>query len=187
MSEYKVGDKVLVEARVVSEEKSIDEYRIKINSYTDDSWVKKDKIYPLTAKDTNIPVKTYEDGLNDAWKLAGMMVIHEKDGGFGKDKIEKIFGHRYVDYIFGDLTGVEAAAKIGKWEAQQNIQVQDQVRYGDTNHLGVVMNVIRQDEDIEYYVWWGSGSSSYERANDLTKTGRTIDITGLLAQIGGAE
>ncbi len=178
MSEYKVGDKVLVEARVVRKEKRIGEYQIKINSYTDDSWVEKEKIYPLTAKDTNIPTKTYEDGLNEAWELAKKLFLYPHEGGYNSTELEEIFGR--TEHLW-KLSPQEAAAKIAEWESRQDIHVGDLVRVGFG--YGVVTSVHKEN----CYVLWTDGSSGCRDKKYLTKTGRTIDIAWLLAQIGGAE
>ena len=185
MNEFKVGDKVLAEVKILDEDRPTGRYRVSSTSfeYSPNSvsmprHIYVDKVHP-------IPTKTYEDGLQEAWDLARRISSGKEHGGFDLDELEEIFKASIRAEVFRKFTPQKAADCIALWEARQNIQVQDQVRYGDTNCLGVVMKVVGQDDDIEYYVWWGSGSSSYERADDLTKTGRTIDITGLLAQIGG--
>lgn len=182
MSEYKVGDKVLIEAEIVGKDKETYCVKADIND-ANSIWIEKDEARKFILKNN----KTYEDGLREAWELARRISSGKEHGGFDLDELEEIFKASTRAKVFREFTPQKAAECVALWEARQNIQVQDQVRYRDTNHIGVVMKVIGQDNDIEYYVLWGSGISSYERANDLTKTGRTIDIAGLLAQIGGAE
>ena len=96
--------------------------------------------------------KTYEDGLSEAWELARRIVHGECYGSLGHKGMQDIFNVRHAVDVFMKFTPQKAADCVALWEARQNIQVRDQVRYGDTNHLGVVMKVVGQDDDIEYYV-----------------------------------
>ena len=43
------------------------------------------------------------------------------------------------------------------------------------------------DKDGIFYVLWDDGSCGKYRKDEFVKTGRTIDIAGLLEQIGGTE
>ena len=119
--------------------------------------------------------KTYEDGRTDAWKMAKKMFLYPHEGGYSSEELEEIFGR--TEHLW-ELTPQETAAKIAEWESRQAICVGDLVRaeFG----YGVVTNVHK-----EYcYVLWIDGSSGCKEKKFLTKTGHTIDIAGLLEQIG---
>lgn len=125
--------------------------------------------------------KTYEDGLAEAWNLAKKMFLYPHEGGYSSTELEEIFGR--TEHLW-ELSPQEAAAKIAEWEDRYEFRKGDQVKHDD-GVLGVIMKV-KQSKN-PYYVWWGDGRTSHETKESITKTGRTIYIEGLLAQIGGAE
>ncbi len=91
-----------------------------------------------------------------------------------------IFKTDYVAEIFARFTAQEAAAKIAEWE-EKEIHVNDEVCF--EGNIGVVYD-IKGGKMCEIM---GRNADLYvRRKEDLTKTGRTIDISGLLAKIGGA-
>lgn len=119
--------------------------------------------------------KTYEDGLAEAWNLAKKMFLYPHEGGYSSTELEEIFGR--TEHLW-ELSPQEAAAKIAEWE-EKEIRVNDEV--GFSGKTGVVFALYGKACKI-----LDRNAMIYEiNKENLTKTGRTIDIAGLLAQIGG--
>lgn len=182
MSEFKSGDKVLAEVCVVGVARVQGEKRYIVtdnDKYAAETLaIKKDKVHI-------IPTKTYEDGLREAWDMAKRIVFYEKRGGFSTSQLEEIFGTSDFDDILDNHTAQEAVAKIAEWEKMREVQVGDVVRDLFKDRTAVVSYVYNYDSKC--YVIFGDGSGGKYEKKDFVKTGRTIDITALLAQIGGAE
>lgn len=113
-------------------------------------------------------MKTYEDGLNDAWKVA------RKIGGIDNDsytsgELSDIFGSCSAGYIFDSLTVSEAIDAI---ENHKRIKVGDEVvnKYGwkrvvtNTHTNG---GVTLMDSNGDYYTY-----CKKEVSDCLKKTGR---------------
>ena len=182
MSECKVGDKVLVEAEIIEiNENSSGRYKVASASfeYNPSSTLMPrhiyvDEVYPIFSK-------TYEDGLREAWELARRIICNTESGGLHTSELEQIFGYAEFDDVLKNCTPQEAAATIAEWE-EKEIHVNDEVRF--EGNIGVVYD-IKGGKMCEIM---GRNADLYvRRKEDLTKTGRTIDIAGLLTQIGGTE
>ena len=110
MKKFKVGETVLVEAVIDDTYAGNNEYNIRLKGYETESFRVK-KVYPLST--TN---KTYENGMNDAWKMA--IRISEME----TSHVEALFGDYYtMDEIIEYFTASEVAAKIQAWEASKGI------------------------------------------------------------------
>lgn len=118
----------------------------------------------------------YNQGLNDAWELAKR--IYE----FTCDELEEIFG---VKYGFHDLiskyTPQEALAKMKAYE-----EAQSKIEVGDVVELPVgtkcVVTSVKNDRADGFTE---IGYSYYDLPLDeLKKTGKHIDISSILEQIG---
>ena len=84
--------------------------------------------------------------------------------------------------IFLQYTPREVEVKIEAWElAKREIKVGDVVM--DTEND--VFVVLRKLDYFVYALLNSKGKHKYSDAKYLTKTGRTIDITTVLKQIGG--
>lgn len=181
MSEYKNGDKVLVEAEVINGN-GRGYYYLKIAGIQGLFWIHGCDIHPTP--NTN----TYEDGLREAWETAKKIAIDGEfwGGAIYGDDLDKIFGTSNLNYIFGDNTAAEAAAKIKAWKAAQQIRVGDVVQKkggASDGHNGVV---VKTYNNLRWVLWEYGDISDYD-VDELKKTGRTIDIANLLKQIGGEE
>ena len=93
-----------------------------------------DESVELKAEDEVQGMKTYEDGLNEAWEAARKVVC---DGGYNYTELERIFGKRSPSRILEALTASEVIAKI---EEQDIIHVGDEV-VDSVGNKGVVMRV----------------------------------------------
>ena len=184
MKEFKVGDKVMVETRIIGEDKFNGQYQMKIDANAWIFWVEKDKVHSLTADSINVHTKTYEDGLREAWELAKKIICNIEYGGLHTSELEQIFGCAEFDDVLKNYTPQEAAAKIAEWEERQEIHVGDVLLDKISGDREVVVSNVH---DGGIYVIWPDGSCGECEAENFAKTGRTIDIEGLLAQIGGAE
>lgn len=130
-----------------------------------------------------IEEKTYEDGLNDAWaaanKLADMM----------GDTLNAVFGFNDSELIrqgttpFGkamSLTPQEAIAKLEAYEAKNPIKVGDVLMSDRGSFLGVATMIVGSN----VYILWDDGSSGIRNKKEVLKTGKNIDISSILAEIG---
>ena len=163
---YKVGDEVLVKAKIarVDEIDNALSYEVTTN-HLGLIWVAEDEI----AKSEH-----YARGLSDAWELA------RKIYNTNIADIDKIFGVNGGFYeVMRDFTAEEALAKIDAYEREKEIKVGDVVRVG--NNYGVVTWL----KNGWASVLWDDGSTHDDyKSKDLTKTGKHIDIEGLLKEIG---
>lgn len=173
---YKVGDEVLVKAKIVNVNKKFDRpYLAELNA-SGENWVSEDKIIPMD--------KTYADGLNDAWNLAKKIVCAKEQGGMKLCECEDVFNTTYIADILAKHTYEEALAKIEAYEREKEIKVGDVVVHGAT-----------KTKDVFVVTSIGNGMIRGVKKNGVTnsftfpnpyikKTGKYIDIEGLLKQIG---
>lgn len=187
--EYKVGDKVLVEGVVVEvDEKGIcnaDELTIKAKfpSLCDYKiWLAEHELFELPKAE-----KTYEQGLEDAWELA------KKIADWSHLKRNDILGtqgsNNGVADIFGNFTPQTALAKLKAYEDAQAIKVGDVVKFKRMSEEHVVLAIAENecstyclDEEYKDYPVQHFGR---ENIKDFVKTGKHVDIAGLLEQIKG--
>lgn len=182
MAKFEVGDKVLVEAEITDTSHGEPKYYVKTEWGTN-KWAYEREIHPMDAK-------TYEDGMNEAWEIARRIMSEEINDGYSGEELIEIFGAKGTcdgcDGILKRHTAAEAAEKIAAWEESRKIHVGDVVevgKKGTESYIGtaVITNVYADG----CYLVFGDGESMNCGSGGLTKTGRHIDIAGLLAQIGG--
>lgn len=125
--------------------------------------------------------KTYEDGLAEAWELARKIICNAEYGGLNTEELEQIFGYSEFDDVLKNYKPQEAAAKIAEWDGKHKIHVNDEVFVEEIDNHGVVFG-FRYDDKAA--VMFRNGTYGVYGISNLTKTGRIIDIAGLLAQIG---
>lgn len=184
MQEFKIGDAVMIHARILDVYESEPCYHVMCNGYT----LSVNKVYP-------IPTKTYEDGVREgqmqAWETARRIIFYDDNvdkSGLTDEQLEEIFGTDSETEILKIHTAQEAAAKIKAWEDEREIHFRDEVIYdGDDSKRGVVTKENITDSNKKCCVLWNDGEVGWPDKSNLTRTGRSIDITGLLAKIGGAE
>lgn len=101
-------------------------------------------------------IKTYEDGLKEAWDVAVKIGVMPSDGGIDTDDLMKIFGIRSTPKIFAKYTVKEAIEKIESWEC--GYKIGDEVEFlGCCERCGVVTKVY---SDRIYVLWKDTGSVS---------------------------
>lgn len=78
----------------------------------------------MAIEDKNM--KTYEQGLEDAWAAARAIGKSLKDGGLDFNELDQIFGMPLMTSIFNNFTAAEAIVRIKAYEEeQQEIKVGD--------------------------------------------------------------
>lgn len=174
---YKVGDEVLVKARIieVKEEENV-QYKIKRcgnpvpYNFASGIYVGESDIVPQTQMTAE-----------EAWKIAKKILLYPSQGGYNATELEEIFGR--TEHLW-ELTPQEAKAKIEAWEAEKEIKVGDVVNVcGDI----AVVTSFGTDGDSIHVIYSDGIVNSYRKDKDIKKTGSHIDIDWFLKQIGGDE
>lgn len=169
---YKVGDTVYLKGIVdeIDEDDSLD---IHVDFGKGSSeWFNHNAI-----RTSDLLDKTYEQGLQDAWELAKKVWTNDDREN------QEMFGTLVVKDIFS-FAPQEALAKLKAYEEEKEIKVGDVVKVENEKVLFVVLAIYGND------VW------SYKIGDNrlplqsltmdmITKTGKHIDIAGLLEQIKG--
>ena len=164
--EYKVGDEVLVKARITS---------VFSTAYTADC-----SCGNFYLKNEDI-LQEPQMNAEEAWEIAKKILLYPAHGGFNATELEEIFGR--TEHLW-ELTPQEAKAKIEAWEASKEIKVGDVVNVcGD---IGVVTS-FGTDGDSIHVIYSDGIVNSYRKDKDIKKTGSHIDIDWFLKQIGGRE
>lgn len=167
---YKVGDEVLVKAVYVKN--SGNDAIFEFLGANGDAC----KICPHTSS-VYKPDMTAEE----AWEIAKKILLYPCYGGLNATELEEIFGR--TEHLW-EMTPQEAKAKIEAWESEKEINAGDVVKVNSENKNALVIRIDGGDECI---LLFENGDSWCMRMNALKKTGRHIDIEGLLKQIGGDE
>ena len=175
---YKVGDEVLVKVRIhhiVNQETDMP-YEVKaINNGKIEPrtiWIREEDIQsdsPMTAE--------------EAWELA-RRIVGCREHGLEETKRREIFSRDDAFDVFNLFSAKEAKAKIEAWEAEKEIKVGDVVDIcGDK---GIVTS-FGTGGDMIHVLYLDGIVNSYRKGKDIKKTGRHIDIEGILKQIGGTD
>lgn len=161
---YKVGDEVLVKARIAS----VFSKTYTANCSCGHFYLKNEDILQE-------PQMTAEE----AWEIAKNLFAN-----YSNAELDDIFGKGWSFPKLMELTPQQAKAKIEAWEAEKEIKVGDEVDIcGDK---GIVTS-FGTDGDSIHVLYLDGIVNSYRKDKDIKKTGRRIDINGLLKQIGGNE
>lgn len=177
--EFKKGDKVLVEATVLVADKY--GWKCKVKSEDTDFWADMDMMRPL---DGGRDITAYRIGMNDSWKAAEKIC---SCSGFSPEELEEIFDTHNITSIFRDFSASEAVAKIAEWEELQKPQ-EEEIQVGEiVQSIAGCRCVVTKAGEEECSVVFDDGSAGKLPRRALTKTGRQIDITSWLRQIGGDE
>lgn len=115
----------------------------------------------------------------EAWEVAKAICLDIDDGGFGYDDFKEAFKNMEVREILLNLTPERAKAKIEAW--RNRLRVGDVVEF-DNGDRAVVTAIDSCSGD--YYFLCQNGDAFPGDANDLRKTGETIDIQSVLDQLG---
>jgi hypothetical protein len=139
---------------------------------------------PNTEPQFSNPVieKAYNTGLNDAWELAKKICVGKYDDyhSFSPKELVSVFDTTDLLHIF-NLTPQEALAKLKAYEEAQ-IEVGDVVKYGNTEY--VVCSIFEDFSAHKPNYCGVDRKGRWLGENNVTKTGKHIDISSILEQIG---
>ena len=168
---YKVGDEVLVKAKIINGTRRYFGVEIEDNRFD----VCEDDIVP-------VPDMTAEE----AWEIAKKLFAD-----YSNAELDEIFGRGWSFPKLIELTPQQAKAKIEAWKAEEEIKVGDEVVPKKTpnvdDHKFIVTRIYKDDGEIDGVSLFDGGVFSGRKIENYQKTGRHIDIEGLLKQIGGNE
>lgn len=165
---YKVGDEVLVKAKIINSTRIYFGVEIEDNRFD----VCEDDIIPA-------PDMTAEE----AWKLAIKLRYMDFEDKIELFNLDPSPSREAWLEIMENMSPESVRDKIEEWEAEKEIKVGDVViRCGESC---IVTNKSR--DDGFYDVLFEDGTTGAYQRSSLKKTGRHIDIDGLLKQIRGDE
>ena len=160
---YKVGDEVMVKAKITS---------VLGTAYTADCSC--GNFYLKNEDILHEPQMTAEE----AWEIAKKLFAD-----YSNTELDEIFGKGWSFPKLMELTPQEVKVKIEALEAEKEIKVGDVVKVGC--YTGLVVSDDNMDDS--YDILFSDGGTSKINIKDLKKTGRHIDIEGILKQIGGTD
>ena len=169
---YKVGDEVLVKARIINGSRRFFGVEIEYNRFD----VCEDNVVP-------VPDMTAEE----AWELA-RRIVGCREHGLEETKRREIFSRDDAFDVFNLFSAKEDKSKIEAWEAEKEIKVGDVVietSDAGNEYIGVVTQITSAQNSV--CIVYADGSTNITLAKKLKKTGRHIDVEWLLKQIGGDE
>ena len=166
---YKVGDEVLVKAKIINGTRRYFGVEIEDNRFD----VCEDDI-------VHVPDMTAEE----AWEIARKIAYDVSDVGMSIDDLRNVFGISNFQGILSNFTPQEAKAKIEAWEASKEINIGDEVYI--CGEKGIVTS-FGTDGNRIHVLYYDGIVNSYITDKKIKKTGRHIDIDGILKQIGGDE
>lgn len=126
--------------------------------------------------------KAYNKGLNDAWELAKKIALYPENGGLSREKMLEIFNNASSVSILTTAIPQEVLAKIEAYKKEQA-----EIKVGDVvSHDGLKGVVTRITDDCIYTISYIGTTPRYSatESKKLTKTGKRIDISAILAEIG---
>lgn len=130
-------------------------------------------------------MKTYEDGLNDAWETARKIEVPTAEGGLSGKELAQIFKDGTLCNIFKNYSACEAVTRIKEYEEEQKkaaeIKIGDEVTDND-GWKGVVTGI---DPDGEYLIIiQKDGTALHWKKESFKKTGRHFpEIAEVLEQM----
>lgn len=144
-----------------------------------------DESVELKAEDEKQRMKTYEDGLNEAWEAARKITCND---GYNWTELDTIFDSRSFNHIFITNTASEAISKIENYE-----ETKVEIKMGDEVESCGATGVVIESPYCSYYdneilVLWSNGASVVCKKQDLKKTGRHFSqIAEVLKQMKESE
>ena len=164
---YKVGDEVLVKAKIISGSRKYFGVEVECERFD----VCEDNIVP-------VPDMTADE----AWEIA------KKIEDMSCEKRREIFGTDHKDYIFQENTEKQAKAKIEAWEAEKEIKVGDEVALKsdpcNNDYKFFVTYIDKAGGRIGGWSRFGGDVFAERDIKRYQKTGIHINIEGLLKQNG---
>lgn len=121
-------------------------------------------------------MKTYEDGLNEAWNCAKRLILAVDNGGLPLDAIEEMFDCDLED-VFTKYSADEAVKKLKDW-GESTYEVGDIVIHG--NVRAVVTNI---DKETDFFrIMYADGRSEVYKPQDMAwvKTGEHVNVQNIM-------
>lgn len=166
---FNVGEDVLVKGRIVGIEDAVIYTNFVVEFYPG---------YTTSVGESCITDKTYAQGLEDAWELARKLYCEHTDS-----ERREILGIAQYETVLECMTAEEALAKIEAYE-RERIKVGDVVYYGDGEYESTKSIVTKVQGSLIYTVYPDGSCGQEHNPSELKKTGKHIEIEGLLRQIG---
>ena len=127
----------------------------------------------------------YDCGLKDAWELARKIALNTYDGGIDGKELEVIFGTHDSYTIFKDNTVTEALVKLEAYEKEKNkIKVGDVVQTYNAREYVVIATSEEMPNNQPLLRNLYDNSVCFGTNDNLIKTGKHINISAILAEIG---
>lgn len=174
MTKYKVGDEVIAKVRIseVYEKNNYPYEAVNVSH--------RNKARSIALRESDI-IQKPDMTAEEAWEIAKKILLYPTQGGYNSGELEEIFGR--TEHLW-ELTPQQAKTKIEAWKAEKEINVGDEVDIcGDK---GIVTS-FGTDGDSIHVLYLDGIVNSYRKDKDIKKTGRHVDIKGILKQIGGNE
>lgn len=179
---YKVGDEVMVKARI-NDICVGDVHPYEVRAVDNSNCGSSARVIYVRAEDVlPAPDMTAEE----AWEIAKNLFAN-----YSNAELDEIFGKGWSFPKLMELTPHEAKARIEAWEAEKEIKVGDVVRVtlgkldeGETDTA--LITWVHENNWYDLIMKNGLGWT-YVNGERIKKTGRHIDIDGILKQIGGDE
>lgn len=172
---YKVGDEVMVKARIIEDCIGICGLKTQEGIVFN---AKKENLLP-------IPDMTAEE----AWDIARKIVLLEDEGGISAKDMVHMFGVKFPRDIVREYSVQEVKTKIEAWEAEKEIKVGDVicVSLGNEGESDYALVTCVHENDWYDLIMKNGLGWTYVDGDKIRKTGRHIDISGILKKIGGDE
>lgn len=176
---YKVGDEVIAKVRI-SEAYEKNNYPYEAVNVSH-----RNKARSIALRESDI-IQKPDMTAEEAWEIAKNLFAN-----YSNAELDDIFGKGWSFPKLMELTPHEAKAKIEAWEAEKEIKVGDVVR--------VTLGKLDEGETDTALITWVHENNWYDlimknglgyiyvNGERIKKTGRHIDIDGILKQIGGDE
>lgn len=100
-----------------------------------------DESVELKAEGEGQSMKTYEDGLNEAWELIRKLIISDYDGAYSAKDMRDIWKHGGFLSILKHFTAQQALEKLREYEKKVEIRVGDEIYSELTDSKAVVQRV----------------------------------------------
>lgn len=128
-------------------------------------------------------MKTYEDGLNEAWEAAKRIVCLHTDGGESAEWLQNVFGDSIPAIIIAKYSASEAIKQVKEYE---EIKVGDEVI--DSNCVLEKKSVVVRVSGSVITIIEGDGTASRWEKESFKKTGRHFpQIAEVLKQMQEGE
>ena len=168
--EYKIGDEVLIKAVITGSRE--DESKLLVRTTRNSFLVEKNDV--MHAQDMTA---------EEAWNISKKLFVDYSDR-----ELDEIFGKGWSYPNLMKLTPRQAKSKIKAWEEKIGIKVGDVIFTAYNQSInGVVTNIYGKCNKNLYVLWDDGSSGVLEYTKSIKKTGRHIDIDGLLRNIGGID